>query len=116
MTRDALDGTSNTLYFIEQAHFGNHSWINYDQGSNQFFWVHHVSQGYVSTAYVPNEDPKLIATAFNARGAHSDHPNSVQSTFVDGHLRWVSDHISPNVFFAMGTRKGGESTQTSQNY
>lgn len=109
---DVLDGTSNTLYFIEHAHFGNHSWTEYNAGSNQFLWVHHTSQGYVNTNDVPN--PTLLA--FNARGPHSDHPNGVQSTFVDGHLRWISDHISTGVLTAMGTRKGGESTQTAQNY
>ena len=109
---DVLDGTSNTLYFIEHAHFGNHSWTEYNAGSNQFLWVHHTSQGYVNTDFVPN--PTLLA--FNARGPHSDHPNGVQSTFVDGHLRWISDHISTGVLTAMGTRKGGESTQTAQGF
>jgi hypothetical protein len=107
---DVLDGTSNTLYFIEHAHFGNHSWTEYDAGSNQFFWVHHTSQGYVNTNFPPN--PTL--TSFNARGAHSDHPNGIQAAMVDGHLRWVSDHISLTVFNAMGTRKGGEALQTAQ--
>jgi hypothetical protein len=113
---DVLDGTSNTLYFIEHAHFGNHSWIEYDAGSNQFFWVHHTSQGYVTTQDPPNADPRLIASSFNHRAAHSDHPNGVQGTMVDGHLRWISDHISPTIYRAMGTRKGGESVQTAQNY
>jgi len=42
---DVRDGTSNTFMFLEFAHFGNHSWVPYDWGANQFFWVHHVSQG-----------------------------------------------------------------------
>jgi prepilin-type N-terminal cleavage/methylation domain-containing protein/prepilin-type processing-associated H-X9-DG protein len=108
---DVLDGTSNTLYFVEHGHFGNHSWTEYDAGSNQFFWVHHTSQGYVNTNFPPN--PTL--TNFNARGAHSDHPNGVQAAMVDGHLRWISDHISLTIFNAMGTRKGGEALQTAQD-
>jgi len=34
------DGASNTFLFLEFAHFGNHSWVPYDWGANQFFFMH----------------------------------------------------------------------------
>lgn len=109
--QDILDGTSFTFNYLEFAHFGNHSWTNFDQGTNQFFWVHHTSQGYVCSN---NDDAAQTptppnTTMFNHRGSHSDHPNGVQTTMVDGHLRWISDHISFTIYRSLFTIKGGES-------
>ena len=102
------DGTSNTFLILEFAHFGNHSWVPVDRGSNQFFWVHHVSQGYVvssehnGTATPPN------STTWNHRGSHSGHPNGVQAAMVDGHVVWIDDNIDFKVYRATFTRDGGE--------
>jgi prepilin-type N-terminal cleavage/methylation domain-containing protein len=102
---DVKDGTSNTFMVMEFAHFGNHSWVPYDGGANQFFWVHHVSQGYVSAAGTP-APPNC--TTWNARAAHSDHPGGVQCTMCDGRVVWVSDHIDLKAYVAAFTRAGGE--------
>jgi prepilin-type N-terminal cleavage/methylation domain-containing protein len=108
---DILDGTNHTFFFLEFAHFGNHSWVPFDRGANQFFWVHHVSQGYVTAAEHNGTPAPPNTTNHNFRASHSDHPGGVQATMVDGHLVWVSDHISFRVYRALFTIKGGEADQ-----
>ena len=102
------DGTSSTFLFLEEAHFGNHSWIPAEMGSNQFFWVHHVSQGYVTCQEHNGTPTPPNTTAWNHRGAHSDHPNGVQAAMVDGHVVWISDDIDFSVYQDMFSRDGGE--------
>lgn len=112
------DGMSNTLLFLEFAHWGSHSWVNVNEGTNQFLWVHHVSQGYVTCTEHPGTLtstglPNSAATppnftGYNHRGAFSDHPGGVQVTFCDGHLSWISNHIDFKVYRAMFTRAEGD--------
>ena len=108
---DITDGLSNTFMFLEFAHFGNHSWVPYDRGSNQFFWVHHVSQGYVHAAEHNQVPTPPNDTAWNGRAAHSDHDGGVQTTMCDGHLVWISDNIDFKVYWAAFTRAGAEPLQ-----
>jgi prepilin-type N-terminal cleavage/methylation domain-containing protein len=108
---DILDGTSLTFLFLECAHWaprGNATPA--ERGTNQFFWVDHTGQGYVAAEndQAPHAPYPPNSTAPNQRGAYSDHPNGVQTTMVDGHLRWISDHISFTVYRALHTRKMGE--------
>jgi hypothetical protein len=102
--------------FLEFAHFGNHSWVPYDWGANQFFWVHHVSQGYVT----PNDHRggSLIPTPpndtrWNGRAAHGDHPTGVQASMCDGHVLFVSNDIDFTVYEATFTRSDLE-TESGQ--
>jgi hypothetical protein len=113
---DILDGTSNTFLFLECAHWTFRSNpqptpAGRRVGQNQFFWVDHTSTGYVTAEndQAGNAPFPPNSTVLNNRGAHSDHPNGVQSTMVDGHLRWISEHISFSVYRALFTRMGGES-------
>jgi prepilin-type N-terminal cleavage/methylation domain-containing protein len=102
------DGLSNTFLLLEFAHFGNHSWTDYDRGANQFFWVHHISQGYVTAAEHNGSPRPPNCTIWNGRAAHSDHPGGVQATMCDGHLVWVADHVDFSVYWAGFTRAGDE--------
>jgi type II secretory pathway pseudopilin PulG len=99
---DIADGTSNTFLFLEFVHYGVHSWIPEGDGANQFFWVHHPSQGYAEGNAPPNN------TGYNTRGPHSAHPGGVQAVMADGRLVWVGDHINDTVYKALFTRRGGE--------
>lgn len=108
------DGMSNTFLFLEFGHFGNHSWVPYDKGSNQFFWVHHVSQGYVSCTDGGGAPTPPNSNYWNHRGAHSDHKGGVQVTFCDGHLAFVSDHIDFTTYRAQFTRAGREALTIPQ--
>jgi prepilin-type N-terminal cleavage/methylation domain-containing protein len=102
------DGLSNTFLFLEFAHFGSHSWVNYDEGTNQFLFVHHVSQGYVTCAEHNGTPTPPNSTSWNHRGAHSDHPGGIQATMCDGRLVWISNHIDFRVYRAMFTRSEGD--------
>ena len=109
--KDITDGLTNTFMFLEFAHFGNHSWVPYDRGSNQFFWVHHTSQGYVASEEHNGTPTPPNDTAWNNRAAHSDHEGGVQTTMCDGHLVWISDNIDFKIYRAAFTRAGAEPLQ-----
>ena len=53
--------------------------------------------------WVPNHN------ANNARGPNSDHsPGGVMVAMCDGHVMWIGNSITPDVFVALGSRAGGE--------
>jgi prepilin-type N-terminal cleavage/methylation domain-containing protein/prepilin-type processing-associated H-X9-DG protein len=111
---EVKDGLSNTFLFLEFAHFGNHSWVNYDSGANQFLWVHHVSQGYVTCAEQDGTATPPNSNTYNHRGAHSDHKGGVQVSFGDGHVQFISNHIDFKTYRSLFTRSGGETLQVPQ--
>jgi prepilin-type N-terminal cleavage/methylation domain-containing protein len=101
---DITDGTSTTFLFLEFAHIANRSWTAAGDGTNQFIWVHHPSQGYVTCDTPPN------STAFNNRAAHGLHVGwGVQGVMCDGHVVWVSNSIDyRGVYRPLFTRNKGE--------
>ena len=109
--RQITDGLSKTYMYLEFAHFGNHSFINFDTGANEFFWVHHPSQGYVCS----NDDDSVNTPAppntniYNHRGSFSDHPGGVQAALCDGSVQWVANEIDfTGIYQPMFTRAGNE--------
>jgi hypothetical protein len=100
------DGASNTIYFIEFAHTGNHSWVDPRKGANQFFWVHHISQGYVHSAHHDGRPTPPNDLSYNGRAAHGDHPGGVTASRCDGSVFFISDHIDFKTYRAMFTIKG----------
>lgn len=105
---EITDGATNTFLFLEFAHFGNHSWVPYGKGANQFLFVHHVSQGYVTCAEHDGRPTPPNSTSWNHRGAFSDHLRGVQATWCDGRLGFISDDIDFAVYRAMFTRAGDD--------
>jgi prepilin-type N-terminal cleavage/methylation domain-containing protein len=101
---DVTDGTSNTFLFLELAHTTNHSWLDINTGSNAFLFVHHPSEGYVDATTLDIPDTHV----YNNRAAESHHTGGVQTIFTDGHLKFISDNISSNVYIALFSRNGGE--------
>ena len=97
---DITDGISNTFAFHEFAHFGNHSFCDYKKGCNPFFYVHHESEGYVvsnnDTSGYPPTPPNC--TMWNARAAHSAHPDGVQASKCDGSVFFVSNYVDFAVY------------------
>ena len=99
------DGDTNTMFFIEFCHNGGHSWAAPDLATNEFIWVHHVSQGYVTYAEHGGSPVFTINTTIpNTRGAFSDHPNGVNAAFVAGHVTFLTEHIDTRVYKAIFTR------------
>jgi prepilin-type N-terminal cleavage/methylation domain-containing protein len=104
---DVTDGTSNTFFFMEKANFSNQSWCSQGMGCNEFFWVHHQSQGMITTSQPPNY------AVNNSRASEGPHTNGVLAAYVDGHVGFVPNSININVYFALGTRNGAEAVDTS---
>jgi prepilin-type N-terminal cleavage/methylation domain-containing protein/prepilin-type processing-associated H-X9-DG protein len=100
---DVTDGTSGTILFTEKSNYDNQSWCFDGSGCNQFFWVHHQSQGLVTGSQPPNWTVKG-----NSRAAAGHHPQGVMCCFVDGHVAFVRNSIALSAWLAMGTRNGGE--------
>jgi prepilin-type N-terminal cleavage/methylation domain-containing protein/prepilin-type processing-associated H-X9-DG protein len=100
---DVTDGTSTTMHFTEKSNWANQSWCFDGSGCNQFFWVHHQSQGLVTASQPPNWSVKG-----NSRAATGHHTGGVMVSFVDGHVQFIPNSINMATWMAMGTRNGGE--------
>jgi prepilin-type N-terminal cleavage/methylation domain-containing protein/prepilin-type processing-associated H-X9-DG protein len=99
---DVTDGTSNTFLVMEKSNFSNQSWCSQGMGCNEFFWVHHQSQGMVTTSQPPNY------AVNNSRASEGPHTNGVMASYVDGHVSFVPNNINIKTYFALGTRNAGE--------
>jgi len=99
---EVTDGTSSTFFFVESVHYKNQSWTPRDMGHNQFFWVHHTSQGYA------NGEQPMNTTLFNTRAAESAHVGGMYVAFVDGHVGFVRNSIDMNTYRALYTRSNNE--------
>ena len=111
---DVTDGTSNTMYIGEKSNFATQSWCGWGAGCNQFFWVHHQSQGLITGSQPINHrrgDSAIGITAAvnsNSRAATAFHTGGANVAFVDGHLSFIRESIALQTYMNMGTRNGGE--------
>jgi prepilin-type processing-associated H-X9-DG protein len=100
------DGTSGTLLLLEKAHSLNHSWCGSQTdrtaGCNQFFFVHHISQGFVHPWRPIN------STINDTRAPGGYHPNGVLVAFVDGHVAFMSNGTATDIYRWLHSRDGGE--------
>jgi len=109
---EVLDGTSSTFLFLEFAHNAGHSWTSPEMGTNQFFWVHHISQGYVTAAEYGGAPAFPPNTTFpNTRGAFSDHPGGVNAAYLDNHVAFISNNVDTRLYARLFTREGQEVVQ-----
>jgi prepilin-type N-terminal cleavage/methylation domain-containing protein/prepilin-type processing-associated H-X9-DG protein len=111
---DITDGTSNTMYFAEKSNYATQSWCGWGAGCNEFFWVHHQSQGLMTGSQPINwqrGDSSIgveAAINSNSRAATSFHTGGVNVAFADGHLSFIRESIDFQTYMNMGTRNGGE--------
>jgi prepilin-type processing-associated H-X9-DG protein len=64
-----------------------------------------------NTALPPNTkvmDCTFHSSAAPWKSARSEHPGGVNAAFVDGHVAFIKDSISPATWQALGTRAGSE--------
>jgi prepilin-type N-terminal cleavage/methylation domain-containing protein/prepilin-type processing-associated H-X9-DG protein len=99
---DIKDGDSNTFLFLEKSDWFNQSWLPDSYGGNQFFWVHHPSQGYVTSDYPMDND------GFNNRAPQSFHSGGVICALADGHVVLISSTINPATYRALFTIATGD--------
>jgi prepilin-type N-terminal cleavage/methylation domain-containing protein len=99
---DIKDGTSNTFLIVEKSNYFNQSWLPDTYGGNQFIWVHHPSQGYVTA------DFGLDVDTFNNRAPQSFHTHGVQASLADGHVVFIANGINAATYRALFTRAAGD--------
>jgi hypothetical protein len=107
------DGTSNTFLFLEKSHSLRQSYCIDKVGCNPFFFVYHISPGFVtsdndlSANGYPPQPPNDIST--NNRASGGFHPTGVMAAMVDGHTVFISNNIDFATYRAYFTRGLGES-------
>jgi prepilin-type N-terminal cleavage/methylation domain-containing protein/prepilin-type processing-associated H-X9-DG protein len=107
--RDVTDGTSNTFLHLELTRNAVHSWVAKNAGSNQFFWVHHPSQGMTSASELGNGQPFPPNSNYpNSRGAIGEHPGGINVSMVDGSVRFIKNTINFQTYRALFSRNRGE--------
>jgi prepilin-type N-terminal cleavage/methylation domain-containing protein/prepilin-type processing-associated H-X9-DG protein len=85
------------------------------QGS--FWWIGRTSEGRYNHSMPPNSkyctegNENYCANMF---GASSRHPGGVNTAFADGSVHFIKATISPQVWWALGTRNGGEVISADQ--
>ena len=52
--------------------------------------------------------PDVMKNGFGWFSPRSKHPGGVNSAFLDGSVRWISNDVEPTAFRGLGTRAGGE--------
>ncbi|MDR0871093.1 MAG: DUF1559 domain-containing protein [Planctomycetaceae bacterium] len=108
---DIVDGTSNTIAFIE-AHSQRPLVSTDGKSFNPFNWTHHQGHGFIVT---DNGATMMIINAKTeadngVRTAYSSHTGGVNAAIADGSVRFVSQTISHEyVYRALMTKAGGES-------
>jgi prepilin-type N-terminal cleavage/methylation domain-containing protein/prepilin-type processing-associated H-X9-DG protein len=116
---DVSDGTSNTLFVGERSsNLAYATWTgavtggqvppktpdpnNYGPEGAPVLVFGHTGNAYDVPPHTPNSPANHVDDFWSV------HPNGVNFLFVDGSVHKISDSISPPVWWALGTKAGGE--------
>jgi prepilin-type N-terminal cleavage/methylation domain-containing protein len=99
---DIRDGMSNTFLLVETNHWGSRGFAPLDVGTNPFFYVSHMDEGYTMGTTPMNWFDN------NNRSACSDHTGGIVVSTCDGSTRFLSEFIDVRVWNAAFTRKDRE--------
>lgn len=113
-----LNGPSKFDQFVHECEGGvSSNWAisSNNKGENWLFG------GYVQTLYnhvIRINGNSCINQGFTQEGAYSAgslHPGGVNLLFADGHVQFVRDGVAKGVWWALGTRDGGETISQDFN-
>jgi prepilin-type N-terminal cleavage/methylation domain-containing protein/prepilin-type processing-associated H-X9-DG protein len=93
---------------------GNTSWLNGFSWAISYPWhtvvvsYHHYNTPNKYTCLNPNDPGGLWGGTCGMSTPTSNHPGGVNVAFTDGSVRFVKDSVSPQTWWALGSRNGGE--------
>jgi len=102
----------NAIPGTTQASTG--SWLNGFSWALGYEWhtvvnsYHHYNTPNKMTCLNPGDPGGLWGGTSGMSTANSNHPGGVNVCFTDGSVRFVKDSIGPNIWWALGSRNGGE--------
>lgn len=117
---EITDGLSNTLLMAEclmpkaDSSVDQRGDINNDRGANRFMTINTPNKGtdFMLTVWCENtpEMPCIQAAQYQHYGTRSRHPNGINASLCDGSVKFVANNIALNVWQAVSTMDGGETS------
>lgn len=102
----SLPGTTTTEGTVNNAWIAGGVWAGSHTGTLRFNAYTHVNTPNGSSCYPPQGYPP--ANIHDAITVGSNHPGGVNVAFADGSVKFIRDSVSPQTWWALGTRAGGE--------
>jgi prepilin-type N-terminal cleavage/methylation domain-containing protein/prepilin-type processing-associated H-X9-DG protein len=103
-------GGANTPYAAQSGGNSLRVWTS-------FWWIGNYFGSHYNNSMTPN-GPNCSAGydnfSYEGATAQSRHPGGVNTAFGDGSVKFIKNTIAPNIWWALGTRAGGEVISADQ--